>query len=171
MEEQIETPYIIRGLVRNFSQTKQQDKFDRGCRSFVFKLSFARKTDTIAQIHSKRQASSSSPSHFPSRTLSLPFHFHDTSPLPPHSKTLTLSHPFPPSPFPLFPSLQIPPSPNPPFPYPLQQKQFTNQNFPNQQQPPPPPRTLFPGGYKRPEIKVPNIVPQLDSEDVIRGCV
>ncbi|KAH8515506.1 hypothetical protein H0E87_004104 [Populus deltoides] len=47
---------------------------------------------------------------------------------------------------------------------------FTNQNFPNQQQPPPPPpRTLFPGGYKRPEIKVPNIVPQLDSEDVIRG--
>jgi hypothetical protein len=96
MEEQIETPYIIRGLVRNFSQTKQQDKFDRGCRSFVFKLSFARKTDTIAQIHSKRQASSSSPSHFPSRTLSLPFHFHDTSPLPPHSKTLTLSHPFPP---------------------------------------------------------------------------
>ena len=96
MEEQIETPYIIRGLVRNFSQTKQQDKFDRGCRSFVFKLSFARKTDTIAQIHSKRQASSSSPSHFPSRTLSLPFHFHDTSPLPPHPKTLTLSHPFPP---------------------------------------------------------------------------
>jgi len=96
MEEQIETPYIIRGLVRNFSQTKQQDKFDRGCRSFVFKLSFAHKTDTIAQIHSKRQASSSSLSHFPSRTLSLPFHFHDTSPLPPHPKTLTLSHPFPP---------------------------------------------------------------------------
>jgi thiamine monophosphate synthase len=36
--------------------------------------------------------------------------------------------------------------------------------LPNQQ-----PRTLFPGGYKRPEIKVPNIVLQLDPEDVIRG--
>ncbi|KAJ7006241.1 hypothetical protein NC653_005562, partial [Populus alba x Populus x berolinensis] len=144
-----------------------------GCRSFVFKLSFAHKTDTIAQIHSKRQASSPSPSpsHFPSHTLSLPFQFHDTSVLPPHPKTLTLSHPFPSSPSPSFPSLQIPPSPNPPFPYPLQQKQFTNQNFPNQQQPPPPPppKTLFPGGYKRPEIKVPNIVLQLDSNDVSRG--
>ena len=40
--------------------------------------------------------------------------------------------------------------------------------MPNQQQQPPL-RTLFPGGYKRPEIKVPNIVLQLESEDVIRG--
>ncbi|KAB5557434.1 hypothetical protein DKX38_008343 [Salix brachista] len=45
-----------------------------------------------------------------------------------------------------------------------QQQQPANQKLPNQQ-----PRTLFPGGYKRPEIKVPNIVLQLDPEDVIRG--
>ncbi|XP_022758214.1 probable transmembrane GTPase FZO-like, chloroplastic isoform X2 [Durio zibethinus] len=30
-----------------------------------------------------------------------------------------------------------------------------------------PPRTLFPGGYKRPEIKVPNFVLQLDPEEVL----
>ncbi|TYI68330.1 hypothetical protein E1A91_D08G081300v1 [Gossypium mustelinum] len=30
-----------------------------------------------------------------------------------------------------------------------------------------PPRTLFPGGYKRPEIKVPNFVLQLDPNDVL----
>uniref|UniRef100_A0A6M2EJ57 G domain-containing protein n=1 Tax=Populus davidiana TaxID=266767 RepID=A0A6M2EJ57_9ROSI len=50
------------------------------------------------------------------------------------------------------------------FPNNQQQQQPANQNFSNQQ-----PRTLFPGGYKRPEIKVPNIVLQLDPEDVIRG--
>ncbi|XP_050363096.1 probable transmembrane GTPase FZO-like, chloroplastic [Argentina anserina] len=37
--------------------------------------------------------------------------------------------------------------------------QFTRQN-------PQPPRTQFPGGFKRPEIKVPNIVLLLDPEDV-----
>ncbi|KZV32417.1 hypothetical protein F511_03700 [Dorcoceras hygrometricum] len=31
-----------------------------------------------------------------------------------------------------------------------------------------PPRTLFPGGYKRPEIKVPNLVLQLSSDEVFR---
>ncbi|KAL7112885.1 hypothetical protein ACP275_04G029000 [Erythranthe tilingii] len=31
-----------------------------------------------------------------------------------------------------------------------------------------PPRSLFPGGYKRPEIKVPNIVLRLSSDDVFR---
>ncbi|CAK9176862.1 unnamed protein product [Ilex paraguariensis] len=36
-----------------------------------------------------------------------------------------------------------------------------------QNQPQEPPRTLFPGGFKRPEIKVPNIVLQLSSEDVL----
>ncbi|KDP21464.1 hypothetical protein JCGZ_21935 [Jatropha curcas] len=41
-----------------------------------------------------------------------------------------------------------------------------NQDSPTQ------PRTLFPGGYKRPEIKVPNIVLQLESDDVLpRGDV
>ncbi|KVH94393.1 Aldolase-type TIM barrel [Cynara cardunculus var. scolymus] len=30
-----------------------------------------------------------------------------------------------------------------------------------------PQRTLFPGGYKRPEIKIPNVVLQLDPEDVL----
>ncbi|KAJ6920459.1 hypothetical protein NC651_014141 [Populus alba x Populus x berolinensis] len=50
------------------------------------------------------------------------------------------------------------------FPNNQQQQQPANQNLSNQQ-----PRTLFPGGYKRPEIKVPNIVLQLDPEDVIRG--
>ncbi|XWS76410.1 hypothetical protein CRYUN_Cryun01aG0173800 [Craigia yunnanensis] len=30
-----------------------------------------------------------------------------------------------------------------------------------------PPRTIFPGGYKRPEIKVPNFVLQLDPEEVL----
>ncbi|XP_030552797.1 probable transmembrane GTPase FZO-like, chloroplastic isoform X4 [Rhodamnia argentea] len=33
----------------------------------------------------------------------------------------------------------------------------------------PQPRTLFPGGYKRPEIKVPTLVLQLDPEDVLDG--
>lgn len=35
--------------------------------------------------------------------------------------------------------------------------------------PPPqqPPRTLFPGGYKRPEVKVPNVVLLLSSEEVL----
>lgn len=32
-----------------------------------------------------------------------------------------------------------------------------------------PPRTLFPGGYKRPEIKVPNLVLQLSSREVLDG--
>ncbi|GLU03520.1 hypothetical protein SLE2022_207140 [Rubroshorea leprosula] len=32
-----------------------------------------------------------------------------------------------------------------------------------------PPRTLFPGGYKRPEIKVPNFVLQLEPEEVLSG--
>ncbi|KAL8548348.1 hypothetical protein ACS0TY_007609 [Phlomoides rotata] len=31
-----------------------------------------------------------------------------------------------------------------------------------------PPRSLFPGGYKRPEIKVPNLVIRLSSDDVLR---
>ncbi|XP_011032720.1 PREDICTED: uncharacterized protein LOC105131442 [Populus euphratica] len=50
------------------------------------------------------------------------------------------------------------------FPNNQQQQQPANQNLSNQQ-----PRTLFPGGYKRPVIKVPNVVLQLDPEDVIRG--
>ncbi|KAF8019869.1 hypothetical protein BT93_G0532 [Corymbia citriodora subsp. variegata] len=33
----------------------------------------------------------------------------------------------------------------------------------------PQPRTLFPGGYKRPEIKVPTLVLQLDPDDVLYG--
>ncbi|OMO77707.1 Thiamine phosphate synthase [Corchorus capsularis] len=37
----------------------------------------------------------------------------------------------------------------------------------SQQLDPQPPRTLFPGGYKRPEIKVPNFVLQLDPEEVL----
>ncbi|RZC55419.1 hypothetical protein C5167_014276 [Papaver somniferum] len=35
----------------------------------------------------------------------------------------------------------------------------------NQQQPP---RTLFPGGFKRPEIKIPTLILQLSTEDVLR---
>lgn len=31
-----------------------------------------------------------------------------------------------------------------------------------------PPRTLFPGGFKRPSIKVPNLVLQLSSEEVLK---
>ncbi|KAF2314881.1 hypothetical protein GH714_037039 [Hevea brasiliensis] len=45
-------------------------------------------------------------------------------------------------------------------------RQSINQDFPIQQQQP---RTLFPGGYKRPEIKVPNIVLQLVPDDVLSG--
>ncbi|ONH93596.1 hypothetical protein PRUPE_8G241300 [Prunus persica] len=45
--------------------------------------------------------------------------------------------------------------------------QFTNQN--PQTPPKKPPRTQFPGGFKRPEIKVPNIVLQLDPDDVLVG--
>ncbi|KAJ9171955.1 hypothetical protein P3X46_015250 [Hevea brasiliensis] len=45
-------------------------------------------------------------------------------------------------------------------------RQSINQDFPTQQQQP---RTLFPGGYKRPEIKVPNIVLQLVPDDVLSG--
>ncbi|XP_065861158.1 probable transmembrane GTPase FZO-like, chloroplastic [Euphorbia lathyris] len=43
--------------------------------------------------------------------------------------------------------------------------QSINRNSPIQ-----PPRTLFPGGYKRPEIKVPNIVLQLDPDEVLSGA-
>ena len=32
-----------------------------------------------------------------------------------------------------------------------------------------PPRTVFPGGYKRPEIRVPCLVLQLDADDVLSG--
>jgi len=43
--------------------------------------------------------------------------------------------------------------------------QFNPQLFsPND---PPQPRTLFPGGYKRPELKVPTLVLQLDSDEVL----
>ncbi|KAK6260094.1 hypothetical protein SCA6_014568 [Theobroma cacao] len=42
-------------------------------------------------------------------------------------------------------------------------QQLSPQDPQNQQ----PPRTLFPGGYKRPEIKVPNVVLQLDPEEVL----
>ncbi|XVF32586.1 hypothetical protein REPUB_Repub17cG0094900 [Reevesia pubescens] len=42
-------------------------------------------------------------------------------------------------------------------------QQLGSQGPQNQQ----PPRTLFPGGYKRPEIKVPNFVLQLDPEEVL----
>ncbi|KAJ9543227.1 hypothetical protein OSB04_022934 [Centaurea solstitialis] len=40
----------------------------------------------------------------------------------------------------------------------------SNQNDQRPQQ-----RTLFPGGYKRPEIKIPNVVLQLDPEEVLDG--
>ncbi|KAK9067624.1 hypothetical protein SSX86_011735 [Deinandra increscens subsp. villosa] len=40
---------------------------------------------------------------------------------------------------------------------------FTSNTNQNQQ----PQRTLFPGGYKRPEIKIPNVVLQLDPEQVL----
>ncbi|KAF4370133.1 hypothetical protein F8388_007274 [Cannabis sativa] len=45
--------------------------------------------------------------------------------------------------------------------------QFSDQNRRWDLQRQDPPRTLFPGGYKRPEIKVPNFVLQLDPEDVL----
>ncbi|XP_050236662.1 probable transmembrane GTPase FZO-like, chloroplastic isoform X2 [Mercurialis annua] len=40
---------------------------------------------------------------------------------------------------------------------------FNNKEFPTQSQP----RTVFPGGYKRPEIKVPSIVLQVQPDDVL----
>ncbi|XP_021653150.2 probable transmembrane GTPase FZO-like, chloroplastic isoform X3 [Hevea brasiliensis] len=46
-------------------------------------------------------------------------------------------------------------------------QQSIDKDFPTQQQQQP--RTLFPGGYKRPEIKVPNIVLQLVPDDVLSG--
>ncbi|XP_076923259.1 putative transmembrane GTPase FZO-like, chloroplastic [Bidens hawaiensis] len=42
---------------------------------------------------------------------------------------------------------------------------FVSNTNQNQQ----PQRTLFPGGYKRPEIKIPNVVLQLNPEEVISG--
>ncbi|KAK8630710.1 hypothetical protein V6N13_079491 [Hibiscus sabdariffa] len=45
----------------------------------------------------------------------------------------------------------------------LTSQQLGPQGPQNQQ----PPRTLFPGGYKRPEIKVPNFVLQLDPDEVL----
>ncbi|EEF41711.1 conserved hypothetical protein [Ricinus communis] len=80
------------------------------------------------------------------------------------SLSLSLSFPFF-SPFkssPLrthrFPILSLP---NNPF------HQSINQSLPTQQSQQSP-RTLFPGGYKRPEIKVPSIVLQLYPDDVLR---
>ncbi|XP_043812680.1 probable transmembrane GTPase FZO-like, chloroplastic isoform X2 [Manihot esculenta] len=46
--------------------------------------------------------------------------------------------------------------------------QPVNQDF-STEQPQLQPRTLFPGGYKRPEVKVPNIVLQLVPDDVLSG--
>ncbi|KAK7277640.1 hypothetical protein RJT34_22655 [Clitoria ternatea] len=45
--------------------------------------------------------------------------------------------------------------------------QFNQQVFRPTQQPLPQPRTLFPGGYKRPELKVPSLVLQLDPDEVL----
>ncbi|CAK7346601.1 unnamed protein product [Dovyalis caffra] len=85
-----------------------------------------------------------------------------------HSPTpsLFLTH-FPPPPSTTLPRFKSPPHrthhfPIHSFPNNQQQRQPANQK---QEQP----RTLFPGGYKRPEIKVPNIVLQLDAEDILRG--
>lgn len=44
--------------------------------------------------------------------------------------------------------------------------QFTTPNSRDPQNPQPP-RTLFPGGYKRPEIRVPTFALQLDPDDVL----
>ncbi|XP_021911264.1 probable transmembrane GTPase FZO-like, chloroplastic isoform X2 [Carica papaya] len=49
---------------------------------------------------------------------------------------------------------------------PLNTNSYPSQDSQNNQQPR---RTLYPGGYKRPEIKVPNLVLQLDVEEVLRG--
>ncbi|KAK7345901.1 hypothetical protein VNO77_16517 [Canavalia gladiata] len=38
-----------------------------------------------------------------------------------------------------------------------------------QPQPQPQPRTLFPGGYKRPELKVPTLILQLDPDEILGG--
>lgn len=38
--------------------------------------------------------------------------------------------------------------------------------FNNEEQPKQQPRTLFPGGFKRPEIKVPNLVLQISTQEV-----
>ncbi|XP_061358136.1 probable transmembrane GTPase FZO-like, chloroplastic isoform X2 [Gastrolobium bilobum] len=47
--------------------------------------------------------------------------------------------------------------------------QYNQQGFRPNQQPQPQPRTLYPGGYKRPEIKVPTLVLQLDPDEVLNG--
>ncbi|XP_027366745.1 probable transmembrane GTPase FZO-like, chloroplastic isoform X2 [Abrus precatorius] len=47
--------------------------------------------------------------------------------------------------------------------------QFNQQLFSPTQQPHLQPRTLFPGGYKRPELKVPTLILQLDPDDVLSG--
>ncbi|KAK8485751.1 hypothetical protein V6N11_037022 [Hibiscus sabdariffa] len=54
-------------------------------------------------------------------------------------------------------------SPLPNNSFSLTSQQLGPQGPQNQQ----PPRTLFPGGYKRPEIKVPNFVLQLDPDEVL----
>ncbi|OIV91325.1 hypothetical protein TanjilG_01943 [Lupinus angustifolius] len=43
--------------------------------------------------------------------------------------------------------------------------QYKQQNLPSNQKP----RTLFPGGYKRPEIKTPTLILQLDADEVLSG--
>uniref|UniRef100_A0A2P2LGQ9 Uncharacterized protein MANES_05G076100 n=1 Tax=Rhizophora mucronata TaxID=61149 RepID=A0A2P2LGQ9_RHIMU len=45
------------------------------------------------------------------------------------------------------------------------EEQSTNQRLPSQQSP----RTLFPGGFKRPEIKVPSVALQLSPDEVLAG--
>ncbi|KAL3517570.1 hypothetical protein ACH5RR_020159 [Cinchona calisaya] len=101
--------------------------------------------------------------------VSLTSHIRSALPPPPHP--LFLFNPKLPLPYPTF----HPTRPRSSF-FPLKPRKqkrtsstFISSSF---SQPPPqkqPPRTLFPGGYKRPEIKVPNVVLLLSSEEVLEN--
>ncbi|KAH9617554.1 hypothetical protein KSS87_007131 [Heliosperma pusillum] len=106
-------------------------------------------TTPTSSIHQQSGISSISPSMVPLHSLSL----------------------FPPPTTLLFSPPHLPILPFPHFHKPSSRR-FTptslqNDAFNPSQPQPQPPRTLFPGGYKRPEIKVPNIVLQLTPQDIL----
>ncbi|KAL5792944.1 hypothetical protein ACOSP7_001538 [Xanthoceras sorbifolium] len=89
-----------------------------------------------------------------------------------HTSTLTATAPL----FFFAPSLPIPCFKSPPHRTHFPINSIFNDNSFRSTNPTPPipqnqqrPRTLYPGGYKRPEIKVPNVVLQLEPEELLAG--
>ncbi|KAJ4843024.1 hypothetical protein Tsubulata_045568 [Turnera subulata] len=83
---------------------------------------------------------------------------------PPNLRSLRFKYSSPPHRTHRFPTHSLPSNSNNSSPPPLR----ANQTLPTPQQPlQQPPRTVFPGGYKRPELKLPTIVLRVDPDDLL----